>query len=77
MYREGTGVPQNARVAVNWYRKAAAQGLSEAQYNLGNMYENGKGVSKDNAEAAKWEDSAESPADESSRETIRIEKRRD
>ena len=33
---------------------AAAQGHVLARYNLGNMYANGRGVSRDDAEAAKW-----------------------
>lgn len=32
----------------------AKQGLSDAQVNLGRMYEHGQGVSKDYAEAVKW-----------------------
>ena len=34
--------------------KAAEQGDAEAQFNLGLMYENGKGVRRDYAEAMKW-----------------------
>ena len=40
--------------AVKWYRQAAEQGDSEAQFNLGLCYENGEGVPKDLAEAVKW-----------------------
>lgn len=40
--------------AVLWYRKAAEQGLSEAQNNLGVMYKDGQGVVQDYAEAARW-----------------------
>jgi hypothetical protein len=32
---------------VYWYQKAADQGHAKAQYNLGVMYANGKGVLKD------------------------------
>ena len=35
-------------------RQAAAQGDSEAQFNLGRVYDNGEGVAKDLAEAVKW-----------------------
>ena len=35
-------------------RQAAEQGLTEAQYNLGVMYDNGQGVPEDDAEAVKW-----------------------
>ncbi len=34
-------------LAVKWYRKAAAQGVVEAQHNLGVMYDRGQGVPQD------------------------------
>jgi TPR repeat protein len=37
-----------------WYRKAADQGLVEAQYNLGMMYYNGRSVPEDYALAYMW-----------------------
>jgi len=40
--------------AVKWYRKAAEQGESDAQYSLGNCYYNGEGVKKDMEKAKKW-----------------------
>jgi len=40
--------------AVEWYRIAAEQGYADAQGNLGDMYESGRGVTKDDAEAARW-----------------------
>jgi TPR repeat protein len=39
---------------VYWYQKAAAQENTGAQYNLGVMYTNGKGVSKDAKQAVYW-----------------------
>ena len=48
------GVTQDYATAVEWYRKAAEQGLAAAQLNLGYMYKNGKGVDQDNANAMKW-----------------------
>ena len=33
---------------------AAEQGIAEAQFILGAMYDNGRGVPQDDAEAAKW-----------------------
>ena len=47
-------VPQDYADAVKWYRSAAEQGCAEAQFNLGNCYEFGKGVTNDDTEAAKW-----------------------
>ena len=36
------------------YQKAAVQGDKNAQFNLGLMYEQGKGVAQDQEEAVKW-----------------------
>ena len=36
--------PEDYAQAVSWYRKAAQQGYAEAQYTLGWMYANGRGV---------------------------------
>jgi TPR repeat protein len=41
-------------MAVQWFTKAAQQGLARAQNNLGVMYEDGNGVTKDDVEAVKW-----------------------
>lgn len=40
--------------AAEWYRKAAEQGLSEAQNNLGVMLKDGQGVAQDYEEAVRW-----------------------
>jgi len=40
--------------AVKWIRKAAEQGYDIAQYNLGDCYYYGRGVSQDYNEAVKW-----------------------
>ena len=69
MYENGRGVSQdyakaaewfrksaeqgNAN-AVEWYRKSAEQGNMTAQYNLGEMYYYGRGVSRDYVKAAEW-----------------------
>ena len=37
-----------------WYRTAAGQGLARAEYNLGVMYDKGRGVPQDYLEAMKW-----------------------
>jgi uncharacterized protein len=39
---------------MDWYRRAADQGLADAQYNLGILYSTGHGVPQDHAEAMKW-----------------------
>jgi TPR repeat protein len=61
-YEEGRGVsqtyPQGLKQdyaeAVEFYRKAANQGLAKAQFKLGWMYESGQGIPQDYAEAVKW-----------------------
>jgi TPR repeat protein len=40
--------------AARWYRKAAEQGLAEAQFNLGLRYYKGEGVRKSRTMALKW-----------------------
>ncbi len=54
MHITGRGVPQDYARAVEWYRKAAEQGHTIAQSNLGFMYAIGLGVLQDYAEAVKW-----------------------
>jgi tetratricopeptide (TPR) repeat protein len=40
--------------AAKWYRLAADQGLADAQYKLGSMYDSGGRLKRDYPEAAKW-----------------------
>ena len=37
-----------------WYRKAAEQGYTPSEYNLGLMYAQGEGAKRDPATAEKW-----------------------
>jgi len=48
------GLVQDYVVAVAFDRLAAAQGLDEAQNDLGYMYKTGEGVATDHAEALRW-----------------------
>src|SRR5437868_13098425 len=41
-------------MALTWFRKAADQGNAAAENNVGWLYENGFGVTQDDAEALKW-----------------------
>jgi len=47
-------VENRIRCTEKWYRKAAEQGVADAQNDLGFMYENGQGVPQDYAEAVGW-----------------------
>ncbi len=46
--------PPDAKLAVKWYRQAAARGEVHAMFNLGLKYQQGRGVPRDLAEAARW-----------------------
>jgi TPR repeat protein len=54
MFATGSNLPKDAEQAVILYRKAALSGMSNAQNNLGAMYENGEGVTKNLLEAIEW-----------------------
>jgi len=45
---------QDYKEAAKWYRLSAEQGTAEAQFNLGLIYANGRGVPQDHKEAVKW-----------------------
>ena len=48
------GFPKNREAAAEWHRKAAVQGHPASQYTLGVMHILGRGVPKDEGEAAIW-----------------------
>jgi uncharacterized protein len=54
MYENGQGFVANSKMAVFWYRKAAAYGDTSAQNRLGWMYEQGYGVLPDIELAHMW-----------------------
>ena len=69
MYEEGSGVSKDSTKAMEWYQKSveqgnakavgwylksAEQGNATAQCQLGNMYIDGSGVSKDRTKAVEW-----------------------
>jgi TPR repeat protein len=47
-------VPRDDRESAHWFKLAADQGQTEAEYNLGVLRANGQGVSRDDAEAVRW-----------------------
>ena len=51
--------------AVRWYRKAAEQGLADAQLWLGFMYADGRGVPEDSVQAYAWFNIAAAQGDDS------------
>jgi TPR repeat protein len=54
------------------YRLAAAQGLVDAQYNLGYMFMNGLGVAQDSFEAVQWFSLAAAQGDVDSQNVLKI-----
>jgi TPR repeat protein len=73
MFETGRGVPQNYTEAAMWYRRAAEQGDSLAQYSLGLLYDRGQGVPQDVVEASKWLNLAAAAAPPRAREArVRI-----
>jgi len=64
LHEKGVDGPPDYDKAVDWYRKAAAQGYSHAQYSIGTMYERGLGVEKDVNEAFNWYRKAQGVSDD-------------
>ncbi len=58
LYYHGHGVRESDELALQWFDRAARQGLAEAQFNLGNMYAYGLAKLPDNQDgqrvAAQW-----------------------
>lgn len=54
LYAAGRGVPQDFKLAAEWYRKAAEQGSPAAQNGLGELFEAGQGVPHSYVEAEAW-----------------------
>lgn len=54
MYRDGIGIEPNIGKAIEWYRKAARQGNSVAQYQLGMIYSDSDNRYRDHDEAYYW-----------------------
>jgi len=48
MYGAGNGVEPSLEEATKWFIKSAKQGYSEAQFNLANMFYDGRGVAQSN-----------------------------
>jgi len=50
LYYGGTDLP----LAVDWFRKAAAQGYADAEFQMGQLYDFGFGVGQDDRDALAW-----------------------
>ena len=67
MYDTGRGVPQDYAEALRWYRLAAEQGNTSAQFRLGVAYGTGRGVPQDYVSAHMWLNLAAATGDEEAR----------
>ena len=67
---------RNPAEAARWWLAAADQGLPQAQYNLGVLYEQGQGVTADYQEAAKWYGLAAAQGDRNAADRLAELKRR-
>lgn len=87
MYEHGQGVKQNLekaiecfkiaaengnQSAIEWYKKAAEQGNVYAQYDLGTMYERGKGVERDSTKASEWYEKAAEQGNEDAIKALEV-----
>lgn len=54
MYNQGRIAPENVDDAFNWIEFGATLGNADAQYHLGWMYWNGKGISCNHSESVNW-----------------------
>lgn len=59
MYQRGEGgLPQDEQAAARWFEKAAVQGNAYAQMQLGDLYDQGRGVPQSAVTAADWREKA-------------------
>ena len=54
LYAQGRGVTQNDHEAVEWYRRGAAAGDTDAMLRLGEAYDQGEGVTQDHTLSRQW-----------------------
>ena len=54
MYKTGTGVPQDDKEAVKWFRSAALQGDAGGKLGLRLMHDSAKNAPQDNPEEIQW-----------------------
>jgi len=52
-------VPKDSKKGTKWFRKAAEQALTEAQFELGQMYEDGEGVPQEAVTPFAWHNIAQ------------------
>ncbi len=68
MYEHGRGVPQDYKLAAQWYHLAAQAGDSRGQHWLGMLYDKGFGVPESYIQAHKWLNLAAAGASDADRD---------
>ena len=73
MFKTGESLYKDKKFveALPYIKDAANSGHAEAQFNLGLMYFNGDGVTKDDVKAVKWFRKAANQGDEDAKEFLR------
>ncbi len=71
-YEHGEGVPRNPALAATLYCRGARLGDAQAQYNLGWMYANGRGVERDDRLAAFFFDAAAEQGMEAAQRMVKV-----
>jgi len=66
------GVKMDLDTAAKWFEKAAERGVVDSQFNLGVMYETGKGVPKNLADAFVWYSIAAAQGDQFAKERVGV-----
>lgn len=69
-YAAGADVPQDLKLAVEWYRKAAAQNNTAGEIHLAEAYRDGRGVARDKTQAAEWYRKAAEQGDPAAQGTL-------
>ncbi|KAI9350724.1 hypothetical protein BDR26DRAFT_851397 [Obelidium mucronatum] len=54
MHMMGRGTPQNDFLGLQYFKRAAAEGLGEAMYNIGRSYRDGRGCTRSEETALEW-----------------------
>ncbi len=54
LYQKGLGVEKNPKTAFIWYKRASANGNTDAMYNLAIMYNKGRVIYRSPKDAVKW-----------------------
>lgn len=75
-YELGLGLSTDIALAIYWYKKAAQNGFSDAQFAMGQFYEMGKGMEKDPYISYYWYKKAAENGHKEAKKKISIFKQR-